>query len=296
MRKVFKTNEIHEQGGLRILVAVILAMTLTTFGCTTNQNAGYGEPSRTPAAGPMAPSSTATPGSSSGTTGIPVTMVSSYGMPATSLSTGVDAIAVLEANRGYQGRVLGPADPGGPIVVNGQVGVNQLSSQTQSTPFMIGGDVAADGVVLPSGAVVTNTGTDLTGTVAVGANTNLGLAATSQTGATTLGNVVATPVAGSAATLTTGTGTVTSGGLTVAPAAATNTTTASNRVRAATSAARTTTATSGGVPVRILSNGGGVIVTNQSAAAVNQLVTARRGISVGVTNTNATTSGTTNNQ
>ena len=275
MRKTLNQNDIRERGSFRALAAVTLVMSLAAFGCTTNHTAGMGEPSRTPAVGPMTPSST--PGSSSGTSGIPVTMVS---------SSGVDAIAVLEANRAFEGRVLGPANPGGPIVANGHSVNRSLNMQPQATQMLIGGDGAAAAVVaLPDG------------TLATGATTNLGLAATTQTGASTLGNVVATPIAGTAGTFATGTGTAISGGLTTASSAINTTGTStgvssSSRLGAVTSAVRST---SGGVPVRIVNNGG-VIVTNQSSSALNQFVssaTSRRSLTAGVTNTNATAPSTT---
>lgn len=115
MRKVMTTNAKIEKGGMRLLAAASLALTLAAFGCSTNRYPGNGQPEQMgPAYGPT-PSSV-TPGSSSGTQGVPP-MASSY--------TGInhvntDALAALAAEQGYRGRVLGTVNPQG---VQGEIPV-----------------------------------------------------------------------------------------------------------------------------------------------------------------------------
>jgi hypothetical protein len=105
MSNTLKQNNLRTGMTVRAFV-VTLSLTMAAFGCSTNQFASSGEPVRaTPAGGPMTPSLTTTPGSAG--PAIPVTMVSG------AVDASVDAIAIREANRGFQGRVLGPANPGG---------------------------------------------------------------------------------------------------------------------------------------------------------------------------------------
>src|SRR5213080_78370 len=99
MRKIKMNN---------FLAVTSLALTVAAFGCTTNRYPGNGEPTMT-TPGYGAANQAATPGSSSGTAGIPP-MASSYigiAQPNT------DALAEAAAQRGYQGIVLGPASPDG---------------------------------------------------------------------------------------------------------------------------------------------------------------------------------------
>ena len=88
---------------MRNAVATIaIALTFAAFGCSTNNNPGNGQPANQPGVVPAS-----TPGASSG-------MASSFTTPMTRserAAAAVDAIAVLAADQGYRGRVLGKADP-----------------------------------------------------------------------------------------------------------------------------------------------------------------------------------------
>lgn len=109
MRKTLKRNEKGEHSQGRILAAATLAISLAAFGCSTTDNGSTmsGQPGKSaPAAGTMGSTPASTPGSSSGTTGIPP-----QGMVSAS-SPDLDAIATLKADQAYGGRVLGPAAPG----------------------------------------------------------------------------------------------------------------------------------------------------------------------------------------
>src|SRR5438105_3042311 len=110
MRKTQKEN-VSERSGLRILAAIALTGSLAAFGCSTNRTPGNGEPAMSaPAAGSVAPNSTSTPGSSSGTTVPQSGMISSS--PAAGYDASADAIATLKADEAYRGKVLGQAVPG----------------------------------------------------------------------------------------------------------------------------------------------------------------------------------------
>src|SRR5256885_15247245 len=92
----------------KFLAATSLALAVAAFGCTTNRYPGNGEPTMT-TPGYGAANQAVTPGSSSGTQGNPP-MASSYIGVA---EPNTDAIAEAAAAQGFQGRVLGPANPGG---------------------------------------------------------------------------------------------------------------------------------------------------------------------------------------
>src|SRR5712691_9801947 len=154
MRKTLNTTRDRERISLRFLAAIALIGSLAAFGCTTNKYPGSGEPGMSaPAAGPVAPNATSTPGSSY--PGTPVSsMISSS--PAAATSASEDAIATLRADEGYRGKVLGPAAPGnnvGPsqsmqqptgqfvspsVYANPQVTVNS-SISSQATPVIASG-------------------------------------------------------------------------------------------------------------------------------------------------------------
>lgn len=106
MRKI-ATNQ--TSGTWRWMAA--LAVMLAAFGCTSNRYPGAGEPTVvTPQSnGAVAPAQT--PGSSYGTAGIPP-MASSYTITTPRVNT--DALAILAADQGFQGRVLGPSGAEGP--------------------------------------------------------------------------------------------------------------------------------------------------------------------------------------
>src|SRR6266568_3704490 len=90
--------------GMSWLVAASLAATLAAYGCSSNQYAGNGQPT------PVTPTINSvnhsmTNGSSYGTEGTPP-MASSYVNPSAP-AVNVDALAILAAEQGFRGRVLG---------------------------------------------------------------------------------------------------------------------------------------------------------------------------------------------
>ena len=142
----------------KFLAATSLALTVAAFGCTTNRypgtSLGYGAANRS-----------VTPGSSSGTEGVPP-MASSYIGVA---QPNTDALAEAAARQGYQGRVLGPVNPGGTQVgvpvqpTGGQVVSPAMIVNPQSTvnPSVSspGGDVGVTGGVGGVGGGVLIAGT-----------------------------------------------------------------------------------------------------------------------------------------
>src|SRR5579864_53098 len=113
MRKA-TPKQSKERRAWRWLVGTSLAVTLAAFGCSTNDNTISGQPTRST---PMYVPST-TPGSSSGTEGIPP-MASSFTY-STAPAENVDALATLAADEGYNGRVLGPVGAEGPQTGSGR--------------------------------------------------------------------------------------------------------------------------------------------------------------------------------
>lgn len=99
MPKTFKQKEIGGKSGLGSLVVLALVVSMIAFGCTTYRDPGTGGPvSYVSPAGSMTTTPAAMPG----------TM---RNLPATMVSSSVDAIAILKANEAFQGKYLGPADP-----------------------------------------------------------------------------------------------------------------------------------------------------------------------------------------
>jgi len=294
----------NQMRGMGWLTAASLALTLAAFGCTSNQYAGNGQPtSVTPTINSV--NHSGTPGSSSGTEGLPP-MASSYSNPATPRVVDVDALATLAAERGFRGVILGPADPGGiqqgVTIASGQFAspANAVMPQStvnssinsQPTPVIANGDIGLVAAVNP----VTAGGSSVTG-VGAAAGTTAGA-----TIGTTAGATGTTAAATSALTTSTGAGPTVSSSASFSPALmnstpapqatgsagptlgtvvatagrglATRTTTATtSRTTAATSAAAvsTTTATAtmnvaGGIQIRSGSNGA-VTVTNVATTA-----------------------------
>ena len=179
------------------LIAASLALTLAAFGCTSNQYAGNGQPTIvTPTY-----NHATTPGSSSGTEGVPP-MASSFTYLTPRVD--VDGLANLAAMQGYRGRVLGPSGaqgylPGvtatGGILVspalttNPQATVN-TSISSQAVPVITGGEVGAGINIVSTGA----TGASTAGTPAMATT----VATTAATAALTASGS-GTTVAGSAA-------------------------------------------------------------------------------------------------
>ena len=143
------------------LLSATLAVTLAAFGCSSNQYAGNGEPSSvTPTINSVNHSST--PGSSSGSVGIPP-MSSSYISPSAP-RVNVDALAILAAEQGFRGRVLGPVDPGGY-----QQGVTISSGQF----------VSPANQVLPQSTVNSSINSDPTPVISSGVGDGISIAANS---------------------------------------------------------------------------------------------------------------------
>jgi len=200
--------------GMSWLIAASLAATLAAYGCSSNQYAGNGQPT------PMTPTinsvnHSTTYGSSSGTEGNPP-MTSSYVNPS-ARRVDVDALAILAAEQGFRGRVLGPVNPGGYLsgvtVASGQFvspaqqvypqSTVNSSINSQPTP-VIGSDAGI--------AIAANGAT-------VGATTAaLGTTPVASTAATTAA-ATATPTAATGAlTTSTGAGTTLAGSATFSPA------------------------------------------------------------------------------
>jgi hypothetical protein len=263
-----------KQNKLRGLAALSLAIALLSFGCTTNQWPGTGEPiSSAPSAGPVSPAVSATPGSSGGSI-VPVPMSSVSNVPTTMISSAVspsvDAIAVLRANELYQGKELGPLFPA-PMASAG-VSSQQVSGQfispslyanpqstintsISSTPgiAIVSGQTGEGSLVIPLADATTAAATIApTGVNIVTANPATALAAP-------LMNTTATPVLGS------------TGVIDPRIAAGTVITNTNGRVTTAvrttdvTAAAQATAVTTSGsvrAPVRIQSRSTGVTITN----------------------------------
>ena len=182
------------------LIAASLALTLAAFGCTSNQYAGNGQPTIvTPTY-----NHATTPGSSSGTEGVPP-MASSFTYLTPRVD--VDGLANLAAMQGYRGRVLGPSGaqgylPGvtatGGILVspalttNPQATVN-TSISSQAVPVITGGEVGAGINIVSTGATGASTaGTPAMATTVATTGTTAATAALTASGS-------GTTVAGSAA-------------------------------------------------------------------------------------------------
>src|SRR6266536_1455785 len=154
----------------KFLAATSLAVTVAAFGCTTNRYPGNGEPTiTTPGYG--AANHAVTPGSSYGTAGNPPMASSFVGVP----QPNTDAIADAAAAQGFQGRVLGPANPGGiqlgvPVQPTGGQAVSPAmlvnpQSTVNASVFSPNGDQAVTGgVVGGGGGVVIAGGTTVSGT------------------------------------------------------------------------------------------------------------------------------------
>jgi len=282
---------LKETNAVGWLTAASLAVTLAMFGCTSNQYAGNGQPTRvTPTMDTVNHSMTY--GSSSGTEGTPPPMASSYTAPAAP-SVNVDALAVLAADRGFRGYVLGPVNPGGVqqgvAVSSGQFespanavlpqSTVNSSINSQPVPAITGGDigvatgttVAAASSPIPTlttGGAATTTTTTPTPTAATSA-------LTASTGAPTVaGSAAFSPILMNSTPAPQATGTT---GPTLRTVVATGSVVTGNRAAATnttaqTSAARTTasTAAARGVSgIQLQTNSSGSItMTNVAAPAV----------------------------
>ena len=117
-----------KEHGMRWLSAASLAVSLAMFGCTSNQWNAEGQATRvTPAIQSVNPSTTY---------GSYPPMASSYSSQAAP-HVNTDALAVVAADRGFRGYVLGPVNPDGAqqgvTVANGQFESPANSALPQAT-------------------------------------------------------------------------------------------------------------------------------------------------------------------
>ena len=268
MRKAITRNQKFAGGGCYFLAVASLALTLAAFGCTTNRYPGNGQPTGvTPSYG--APNQAVTPGSSSGTAGVPP-MASSY-RGVTRVNT--DALALLAAEQGFRGRILGPANPSGVQVgvpghetgqfVNPALASNPIST-VNSTIYSTGAE-AIVGEAAGVSAATTGGAVAATAPLASGGATSVGA-----TPATATPAAVAT--ASPAPLTVSGATSVGATPATVSPVATTATMLSGTTSRAitlstsATKSSATKSSATGSSPIRI-QNGttGQVVVTNMSA-------------------------------
>src|SRR5687767_1930668 len=216
MSNLLKIQGSSGRVGIGALV-MTLALTAGAFGCTSNYLDRPGEPAIvTPSGGSFASAAATLPG----TAAVPMT---SGGVDAS-----VDAIAVLEANRGFEGRVLGPAAPGNGVSVSQQYATGQFippaahlgaaptinrSVNSGAVPAIVSG-AGLDGVVI-------NAATGVAASAAVAPVLPNTAAAGANFGVTGVSNATATGIAGSSAPSTSFAGrtAVPGTGPTVAPTA-----------------------------------------------------------------------------
>lgn len=213
MSNQLKKRELRGRFSVGALILTV-AISGGAFGCTTSHLQTAGEPATiTMAGGSAASRAVITPA----TAGAPP-MISTG-----AVDPSVDAIAVLEANRGFQGRVLGPAAPGNTTagtsqqIATGQfvppavyLGVPQtINSSISSVPVPAIVSGAGEGVLVGVGGGLVASATTapvLPNTVVTGANFGVtGASNATATGiagaATPITNVLATPTIGTAARL-----------------------------------------------------------------------------------------------
>ena len=217
MSKSLNSKSLRERLATGVL-AVTMSLSLAAFGCSTNQTMSAGEPEMArPAAGAVTPSMSTTPGSAG--TSIP-SMVSG------GVDASVDAEAVLEANRGFEGRVLGPASPGDGTSQSMQMATGQYVPPAAliNPTSTINSSVLSDGVGQTT-AIVSGAGEGIgaaAGFTAAGVVTGTSAAATTGgTGLASIGNA-GTTAAANANFGATGLSNTTATGLTNTTAAATN--------------------------------------------------------------------------
>ena len=216
MSNLLKTQASSGRFGIGALV-VTLALSVSAFGCTSNYAHRAGEPVVvTPSGGSVASAATALPGTAA------VPMISG------GVDASVDAVAVLEANRGFEGRVLGPAAPGNSVSLSQQHATGQFippaaylgaaptinrSVNSGSVPAIVSG-------AGPNGVIV-NAGTGVAASAVVApVQTSTGVAG-ANFGVTGVSNATATGIAGPVTPSTTvaGTTALAGTGVTVAPTA-----------------------------------------------------------------------------
>lgn len=253
MRKIQKTKDLNERSAGRTLLAVALAASLSTLGCTTNWNRGNGEPA-TGSTNVNSPS--ATPGSSGGTVPQP--------MPKTTSSSRLtnspeEALAIMQQTLPTtRGRVLGPVNPpatGAARVASNEAmqfdGTQQRLTINSSianplgpqSAVVSGADGGGDAGVIFAGTTVTGSTAPVTAAGSTGAVT----ATTASTPAiTTATSAAATPISAAlpitSGSLAAGTGNLTpTASSSVVPSATASTSAISAGTTVATSSVRTTT-------------------------------------------------------
>ena len=213
MSNLLKLQTSSGRFGISALV-MTLALTAGALGCTSTYADRAGGPVMiTPAGGSVASAAATLPGTASA-----VPMISG------GVDASVDAIAVLEANRGFEGRVLGPAAPGSsgvslsqqyatgqfipPAAVLGASATVNRSVNSDAVPAIVSG-AGLDGVVVNTG-----TGVAASAVVAPAINT-----AAANFGVTGVSNTTATGIAGPVSPSTMNTTMLAGAGVTVVPTA-----------------------------------------------------------------------------
>lgn len=202
MSNQLKNRELRRRLSVSALI-LTMALSAGAFGCTTNHVQSAGEPATTPMAGGSAASrAVITPA----TAGAPP-------MISAAVDPSVDAIAVLEASRGFQGRVLGPAAPGSNSAgipqqyATGQfvppaVHLGSLVASATAAPVQPGTTVAGNfGVTGVSNATATGIAGGAMPPANIAGGTNLVVGTGIAAAPATASSVLATPTLGTSARL-----------------------------------------------------------------------------------------------
>jgi hypothetical protein len=273
MGKTLNLKSLNELPASRTVLALSLAASLAAFGCTTNRTPGNGAPLRSgPGAGPAAPTSGVTSGSSRGgvVTDQPMMSSSRHLDPLPGVSTRPkrlplspdEAAAIMADNQLGRGvRVLGPVNPsksGHRYVsdrvdpfdrpANGIVTVNSSINSVDQVAGIVSGTTGAAG-----------TGTTVSGVT--GASTIAGTG-TIAGGTPLTPTTAAMPVTPGAFAAGSGSVTTTTPAVSAASTGTTLTPTTASSVLPAITTVNGSTVTS---PVRIVNTNGRVTVTNSSA-------------------------------
>lgn len=249
---------------LPTLAALTLTMSLAAFGCTTNKYPGNGEPATSPMGSP-----TSTPGTSSGAT--PTSMTSSSNVGA---ETSVDAIAILEADAAYRGKILGPAASATTSQAQADPTAQAPTGQFQSPAAYANPQLTTNSSVSSAPVPVITSGAGTGVSVAGVPVTTTGVTASAVTNATVLStpvthlNGVANGVVVSPATTSGSTIALPSVAMAPVPATAP----AARPLRTPTLPATAATST---VPIQIgTAPAGGVVVTNQPPSLARRFLNA----------------------
>lgn len=241
MSNQLKINHLRGRFNVGALI-LTTALSAGAWGCTTNHLQSAGEPATiTMTGGSAASRGVIKPA----TAGAPP-MISTG-----AVAPSVDAIAVLEANRGFQGRLLGPAAPG-----NNSAGISQRKATGQSVPASMAGGGVAGGLVASASTapVLSDNGAP---------SANFGVTGVSNTAATMIaGTTMPTTSIAGGTNLAVGTGVVSAAPTAASSVLATPTHGASARLNVDNTAAA---ATRGSTGVRLVtSSTGRTVVTNSN--------------------------------